>query len=520
MAGLELSLADKVINLCERRGFIVQNSVIYGGMAGFFDFLAYGSQLKRNVEQDWWHRFVELRSDVVGIDGAIITHPKVWEASGHAAAFNDPLVECGKCKEKFRADHLVEQELGVAVDGLSLEKLNGLIAQHKVDCPKCGGGLEVSRPFNLMFATTVGAKASEDAKAFLRPETAQLIFANFKLVQQSSRLQLPFGIAQVGKAFRNEISPRNFVFRCREFSQMELEYFVHPERLQECPDGGAWGEKAVFLTAGHQAEGKPGVEMSFAEALAAGVVGTRVHAYWLAEYYSWLLSLGLRREKLRLRQHVATELSHYSSETWDVDYEYSWGFKELLGVANRSDFDLKQQALHSGQELSVFVEAERRKVVPFVIEPSVGVERLVFTLLLDAFEERQGGEGSSVVLHLTPRIAPVAAGVFPLLKKGGLREKAFELYKSLQAAGLRVEFDEAGSIGKRYARMDEVGAPFCVTVDFDSLEDGCVTVRERGSGRQCRVGGKELPAVLAALLQGAAFETAGKMVDTRAKLVG
>ncbi len=506
------ALSAKVISLCERRGFITQNSSIYGGMAGFFDFLNYGSQLKRNVENEWWHNFVESREDVVGIDGSIIAHPKVWQASGHTEAFNDPLVECPKCKEKYRADHLVEQELKIAVDGLSLDKLGELIRQHNLACPRCKGTLELMRPFNLMFTTTVGPKASEESKAYLRPETAQLIFADFKQVLQCSRKTLPFGIAQIGRAFRNEISPRNFVFRCREFSQMELEYFMHPDKLNEVPFKQDYlDDEALFYTEEQQLAKQPAKKMSFRAAIAAKIVKTRMHAYWLCEYLRWLKGMGVKEGKLRLRQHVSTELSHYSSETWDVEYEYPWGFKELLGIANRTDFDLKQHAAHSGEDLSVFIEESRTKVVPYVIEPSIGVERLIFTLLLDAFEEKQGGEGSTIVLHLLPKVAPIKAGIFPLVKKGGLNEKAHEIFEDLRKH-FACEFDSAGSIGKRYARMDEVGTPYCVTVDFDTLKDGTVTVRDRDSCAQIRVHENMLASVLTALIAGEPFEKAGKPV--------
>lgn len=505
-------LYQKVLSLCERRGFITQNSSIYGGMSGFFDFLNYGSLLKRNIEEAWWKNFVQKRSDVVGIDGAIIAHPRVWQASGHTEAFNDPLVECSKCHEKHRADQLVEQELKISVDGLSLDHLNELITKHKLSCPSCKGTLEMSRPFNLMFSTSVGAKTTEDSKAYLRPETAQLIFANFKQVLISSRKKLPFGIAQIGKAFRNEISPRNFVFRCREFSQMELEFFIHPQKLDDCSEATKFlHDEALFLTAIYQEKNKPAEKISFKKALEEKIIGTRWHAFWLAYYLRWLYTMGVKKDHLRLRQHVSQELSHYSSETWDVEYAYPWGWKELLGVANRRDFDLKQHAAHSGQDLSVFVEETKEKIIPFVIEPSIGVERLIFTLLLDAFEEKNSPEGSTIVLHLSPVAAPVKAGVFPLMKKEGLPEKAREI-AALLSEKFCVEYDEAGSIGKRYARQDEVGTPFCITVDFDSLKDGTATIRERDTGKQIRVHEKMLLQTLWMLLDGADFDKMGKPV--------
>jgi glycyl-tRNA synthetase len=493
---------DKIVNLCLRRGLLFPNSDIYGSMAGFFDYGPYGVELKRNIEGSWWKNFVQDRADIVGMDGTIISHPMVWKASGHADAFNDPLVDCKKCKSRFRADHLVEDELKISVDGLSLEALQELINKHKLVCPKCKGELTVVRVFNLMFRTHVGPVEDESSIAYLRPETAQLIFADFKLIQASSRKQLPFGIAQIGKAFRNEIAPRNFVFRCREFSQMEIEFFIHPAKINDCPLLGAQHREleAFFYTAEMQEKQTQHQKMKIGDALKKGIIKTQWHAYWIAEIVKWFISLGLRPENMRVRQHVPTELSHYSTETWDLEYNYPWGWKELQGIANRTDFDLKQHAKFSGKDLSYFDVATGEKVIPYVIEPSTGVDRAFLTVLLDAFEERKEKEGSAIVLHLSPKIAPVKVAVFPLMKKDGLGEKAREIFESLKKM-FATEYDEAGSIGKRYARHDEIGTPYCITVDYETLEEGAsrgtVTVRERDSGKQERVPIETLGAFLA-----------------------
>jgi glycyl-tRNA synthetase len=484
----EQGLADKVVNLCVRRGVIIPNSEIYGSIAGFFDYGPVGVALKRNIENSWWHHFVETRDDVVGIDGAIITHPMVWKASGHVDAFNDLLVECSKCRKRFRADHLIESVLNVEVDGMNADKIQEVIRERHVVCPDCKSELKPISPFNLMFKTHVGAVEDDSSVAYLRPETAQLIFADFKYVALAARKQLPFGMAQIGKAFRNEISPRNFIFRCREFSQMEIEFFVHPARLNECPvlDEQRLDLSVQLLTAGDQEKKCPHTAMKIREALEKGIIGTAWHAYWLAECLRWYHSIGIKPSNLRLRQHLRDELSHYSNETWDVEYNYPWGWKELMGVANRSDFDLKQHAKFSSQDLTVLDPMTNEKIVPWVIEPSFGVERVLFTALLDAFVEKEEKGEKKTVLALNPRIAPIKAAVFPLLSKGGLPEKAREVYAALKEKFVCL-YDEGGSIGRRYARVDEIGCPFAVTVDYQTMEDGTVTLRDRDTTRQTRV---------------------------------
>ncbi len=488
---------QEIINLCARRGLIFQNSEAYGVFAGFFDYGHYGALLKRRLENAFWKRFVEKREDVIALESAVINPASVWKASGHLDSFNDPLVECVKCKNRFRADHLIEQELKLSVDGVSHARLQELIKIHKLACPKCKGALSEIKSFNLMFETHVGAIKDEANAVYLRPETAQAMFVDFKTLQLATRKQLPFGIAQVGRGFRNEISPRNFVFRAREFTMMEIEFFVHPEKLDECPLFGKHSNlKASVLTAEAQEkhakekEKKPlaAVKKTFEELVKEKTIGTKWHAYWLAEFLSWFYELGLNPERLRLRQHVHDELSHYSRETWDVEYNYpQWGWKELMGVANRGDYDLNAHAKHSGKNFSIFEEETKKRITPHVIEPSLGSDRLVFTLLVDAFEKKTENGEVKNILKLSPAVAPVQAAVFPLVKKDGLAEKARGVFEALRAAGFACEYDENGSIGKRYARSDEVGIPFCVTIDYDSLEKNDVTVRYRDSSAQERV---------------------------------
>ncbi|PIT85430.1 glycine--tRNA ligase [Candidatus Micrarchaeota archaeon CG10_big_fil_rev_8_21_14_0_10_59_7] len=477
------SVMEKVVNLCSRRGFVLASADAYGQLAGFFEYAGYGAQLKRNLEESWWSRFVKRREDVVGIDGALLLPRAVWKASGHLDAFNDPLVSCVKCRSRFRADHLVEEELKLSVEGMPMEKLAELIKERKLRCPKCKGELGEAKPFNLMFKTFAGAVTDESSEIYLRPETAQNIFTDYKTVALAARKQVPFGIAQLGRAFRNEIAPRNFLFRVREFTQVEIEYFVHPDKLNECalPEGLLSIEIAV-LTADAQEKKKDASVLSFSDMIDKKVIGTKWHAYWLADCVYWLQSLGLKKKSMRLRQHVAGELSHYSRETWDIEFDYGeWGWKELLGVANRGDYDVTQHAKASGKDFSLYDEASKQKFVPVVIEPSGGIDRVFLAILVDAFEEKPDKN----VLHLRPEISPVTVAVFPLMKKDGLAEKGRAVFEELRKH-FSCEYDESGSIGRRYARQDEVGTPYCVTIDYQTLEDGTVTVRDRDSGKQVR----------------------------------
>jgi glycyl-tRNA synthetase len=509
---------EKIVNLSKRRGFIFPSSEIYGSsFAGFFDYGNYGALLKRKVEDSWINFFVTQRQDVVLIDGAIITNPNVWRASGHEQSFNDPLVECKKCHKKFRADALVEGVLKISVDGLSKDQIQELITKHKIVCPDCKGEFTLIKMFNLMFKTSVGAAEDDKSLVYLRPETAQLIFTNFKQILMTSRKKLPFGIAQLGKAFRNEIAPRNFVFRCREFSQMELEYFVHPKKIDDCPllSKEHLEYEIDVLTEDMQNKDQLHKKMKIGDLIKNKIMKTKWHAYWIVESLRWLEAIGIKKENMRLRQHTKTELSHYSLETWDVEYNYSWGWKELLGIANRTDFDLKQHMGFSKADLSYFDEETKEKIVPHVIEPSFGLDRLILTMLIDAYAEKKEKEENKeeikVVLKLNRRIAPVAVSVFPLMKKDGLDKRAKDICEMLRQSFV-CEYDETGSIGKRYARADEIGTPATLTVDYDSLKDSSVTLRNRDDTKQVRVAIKDLAVVVTKFIDGEKLEKLGKIV--------
>lgn len=435
---------ENVIALCKRRGFIYPGSDIYGGLANTWDYGPYGSQLKKNILDHWWKTFVESREDMIGLDSGILMNPRIWEASGHVGSFSDPLMDCKNCNERARADKLIEVKTGEVADGKSNEELFNRVMELKINCPECGK-LDWTEPreFNLMFKTYQGVLEDTAAQIYLRPETAQGIFVNFKNILDSTRMRLPFGVGQYGKAFRNEITPGNFVFRTREFEQMEIEYFVHPNHVDE--------------------HFKKWVELS----------------------KQWFASIGVSPENMRVREHDQDELSHYSTKTVDVEYKFPFGWGELQGVAHRGNYDLTQHTEFSGQKLEYRDPVTNEVFVPHVIEPSWGLTRTLLTVLLDAYHEEDLEEGESrTVMHFDPSIAPVQVAVFPLQKK--LNEQARELYDQLKSE-FRAEYDDSGAIGKRYRRQDEIGTPFCITFDFDSLEDGAVTVRDRDSMEQERV---------------------------------
>ena len=418
------SLFDKVVNLCKRRGFVFPSAEIYGGFRSTYDYGPLGVLMLRNVKQAWWRAMVQERDDIVGLDAAILSPPAVWEASGHLANFTDPLVDCRECKERFRLDKLDDPGT----------------------CPSCGSkdSFTEARQFNLMFKTHAGPVEGAGHEVFLRPETAQGMFLNFKNVLETSRKKPPFGIAQVGKSFRNEITPGNFVFRTREFEQMEMEFFVPPAESQQ------WYE------------------------------------YWCQARYDWYVALGMDPEKLRLRPHDADELSHYSSGTSDVEFMFPWGWDELEGIANRGDFDLTAHATASGERLEYFDQTTNEHYVPHVIEPAAGATRTMMAFLLAAYDEEEVNGEQRVVLRLHPRLAPYQVAVLPLSKKDTLTPVAKEVF-ALLSPHFSVDYDETQAIGRRYRRQDEVGTPYCVTVDFDTLEDRAVTVRERDSMAQERV---------------------------------
>jgi glycyl-tRNA synthetase len=434
---------DKIVALCKRRGLIFPASEIYGGIANTYDYGHYGVLLKRNVIDAWWQAMIGDRTDIVALDSAIIQHPKTWEASGHLAGFTDPLIDCRTCGLRFRADHLGELSCGRKP------------SKHPGETPECD--LTEAREFNLMFETTIGPVKEAGATVYLRPETAQGIFLDFKTVLGFARKKPPFGIAQVGKSFRNEITPGNFIFRTLEFEQMEMEFFVPPDEAQQ------W------------------------------------HEHWLKERLDWYVRLGIRPDHLKLRPHDADELSHYSSATSDVEYLYPIGWSELEGIANRGDFDLTQHAQHSGEKLEYFDTASGDRYVPHVIEPAAGVGRTVLAVLCDAYDEEEVAGEQRTLLKLHPRLAPIKVAVLPLVRKDGQPELAHEVFELLRGQ-MQAEYDEGGSIGKRYRRQDEIGTPFCVTIDHQSLEDRTVTVRDRDSLEQERVVVDDLPAVLGARL--------------------
>ncbi|HEY2283124.1 MAG TPA: glycine--tRNA ligase [Solirubrobacteraceae bacterium] len=429
-SGADVVTMDKIVALCKRRGFVFPSSEIYGGVGSTYDYGHYGVLLKNNVKNAWWRAMLQEREDIVAIDSAILQHPRVWEASGHLAGFTDPLVDCKTCGQRFRADHLAELACGRKP------------SKHPGETKECD--LTDARDFNLMFETTIGPVKESGATAYLRPETAQGIFINFKNVLQFSRKTPPFGIAQVGKSFRNEITPGNFIFRTREFEQMEMEFFVPPADAQK------WFE------------------------------------HWLSERERWYLELGLRPDHLRLRTHEQDELSHYSSGTSDVEYLFPIGWSELEGIANRGDFDLTRHAELSGQKLEYFDQTSGERYVPHVIEPAAGADRATLAFLVDAYDEEEVEGEKRTVLRLHPRLAPVKAAVLPLVRKDGQPELAREVYEAVRKL-VQTELDEGGSIGKRYRRQDEIGTPFCLTVDHQSIEDGTVTLRDRDSLAQERL---------------------------------
>ena len=438
---------DKIVAFCKRRGFVYQSSEIYGGIRSSYDYGPLGVEMKRNIKEEWWRRMVHMREDMVGLDSAIIMHPRVWEASGHTLTFNDMLVESRTSKRRYRADHLIEDATGIDAEGLSPEQLTKIIQEDdRVKDPVDGGrDFAPVRPFNLMFETYMGPVKTPENLAYLRPETAQGIFVNFKNVLQTSRVKVPFGIAQIGKSFRNEITPGNFIFRTREFEQMEMEFFVEPGTDE------AW------------------------------------HEYWIEERWNWYTNLGLKEENLRRYEHPKEKLSHYSKRTVDLEYDYaSVGWSELEGIANRTDFDLKQHAAYSGETLEYFDQATGERYVPYVIEPAVGPDRIMLAFLVDAYTEEEVRGDERTVLKLHPRIAPTKAAVFPLSKKEPVSTIARELYDDLKG-DYRIFYDDSGSIGRRYRRQDEAGTPFCVTVDFDTIEDKKVTIRDRDTLEQERV---------------------------------
>ncbi|MCD9020918.1 glycine--tRNA ligase [Cohnella silvisoli] len=445
---------EQIVSIAKQRGFVFGGSEIYGGLANTWDYGPLGVELKNNVKRVWWKSFIQQSPYNVGLDAAILMNPKAWVASGHVGNFNDPMVDCRSCKSRHRADKIIENALADkdierVVDGLSFDQMMDLIREHHIVCPDCGAfDYTEIRQFNLMFKTHQGVTVSNSNEIYLRPETAQGIFVNFKNVQRTMRKKLPFGIGQIGKSFRNEITPGNFTFRTREFEQMELEFFCKP------------GEDMKWFT------------------------------YWRNYCHEWLISLGMNSESIRLRDHSDDELSHYSNATTDIEYKFPFGWGELWGIADRTDYDLKQHMEHSGEDFNYLDSETNERYIPYCIEPSLGADRVTLAFLIDAYEEQEleGGDIRNV-FHFHPTLAPFKAAVFPLSKK--LSEGAQTIFNDL-SRHFMVDYDDTGSIGKRYRRHDEIGTPFCITYDFESETDGQVTVRNRDTMEQQRMKISEL----------------------------
>ena len=437
---------DKIVNLCKARGFVFPGSEIYGGLANSWDYGPIGSELKKNIKELWWKRFVHENEYNVGIDAAIIMNPRVWQASGHLTNFSDPLIDCKSCKQRFRADNLIEEfsKGTVSAEGMSREDMEKYIQENKVKCPNCGhSNFTGLRNFNLMFKTFMGVTEDAKSEVYLRPETAQAMFVDYKNVVRTQRPKMPFGIAQMGRSFRNEITPGNFIFRTREFEQMELEFFC-----------------------------KPGTDLEWFE-------------YYKNQMRTWLYDLGIKKENLRERNHSKEELSFYSKATCDFEFLFPFGWGELWGIADRTDYDLTQHQKASGENMEYIDPVTNEKYIPYVVEPALGVDRMFLTILCNAYAEETVGENDTrVVLHLIPALAPYKVAVLPLSKK--LSDKAREVYRKLSKS-FNCDYDEAGSIGKRYRREDEIGTPYCVTIDFDTLEDDTVTIRDRDTMEQIRL---------------------------------
>ena len=440
---------ENIVSLCKRRGFIYPGSAIYGGFSNSYTYGPYGCALKKNIKDLWWKTFVQNRLDMVGIDGPILLHPRIWEASGHVKNFNDAMVDCRHCKARHRADHLIEKALKIEAEGLGEDDLSKLILENKVKCPKCGmQDFTRARYFNLMFKTEI-SKVGEESSVYLRPEPAQVMFTEFKNILDTMRVKLPFGIAQMGKAFRNEITPGNFIFRLLEFEQMEIEYFIREADWQ-----------AVF-------EG------------------------WLKEQWDWCRMIGLDESKIHEFEHPKEKLSHYSKRTVDLVYDFPFGRSELYGLAYRTDWDLSQHSEFSGKSLEYHDQVSGERFFPHVVEPTFGVERSMLAVLCDAYREEEMGSETRIVMQFDTKIAPVKVAILPLMKKDGLSEKAMEIFRQVKGSFV-CEFDDGGSIGKRYRRQDEIGTPYCVTVDYETLDQGktefgTVTLRERDSMKQERI---------------------------------
>lgn len=485
---------EELSTFCKKKGFVFPSGELYNGIGGFWDYGPLGVDLKNNLKNHWWKRFVTTRDDVVGIDGAIITHPRVWVASQHVTSFTDLLITCSKCGQSQRADQLPDTNL----EGMNLEQVQHEIQRQDLACPTCKTTYSKVESFNLMFSVHVGPTQSKSNIAYLRPETAQLIFANFKNIINTQRVKLPFGIAQIGKAFRNEISPRDFLFRSREFEQMEIEFFTHPEKRNDCPDFSAIQDVSVHvLLAKDEQTQETTMEQKTYGTLVAENRITQWHAYWLTLMLQWFTDLGIHPNHLRLREHLKSELAHYADACFDIEYQFPFGWKEIHGSASRGQFDLTQHQVVSTKDLTMFDEESKTKVLPAVAaEPSQGVDRAFLAFLCDAYNDDK--ERGYIVLKLHPALAPVQVGVFPLVNK--LNEQARAVYEQLKY-DYRCVWDSTGSLGRRYARADETGVPIAITYDFDSMNDTSVTLRDRNTTKQIRVAIDKLSIELKKILE-------------------
>ena len=484
---------DELTSFCKRKGFVYASGDIYGGFAGFWDFGHLGVELNNNLKQTWWNFYVRQREDVVGIDGSIITNPKVWKASGHVDGFSDIFIVCKKCKKPGKID---KDELG------------------KVKCPACGGDFDetTAKEFKLMFETAVGL----DGHGYLRPETAQLIFTNFKFVQENARMKLPFGIAQIGKAFRNEIAPRDFLFRSREFEQMELQYFINPDKVDDCSYYEKIKNKKIkILTSKAQAKDNKEEVLTIDEILNKKIFRNKWHAYWLYNSYKWFLELGLNVDNLRLREHRKDELAHYARAAVDIEYKFNLEWRELFGSHDRGQFDIGEHEKFSKKNLRIFEEGSKEKILPRVIEASFGVGRAYIAFMLDSYYKNKYND--NVVLKLNPKLAPIKVAIFPIVKGKEYEKISKDIFNELKKEH-NVIYDKSGSIGRRYARNDEIGTPFCITIDEKSLKSKDVTIRWRDTGEQMRIAKKDLRIFLREILDGnKKFFELGEIINTRKK---
>jgi glycyl-tRNA synthetase len=496
------TLTEKINDVAARRGIFYPTAEIYGGVAGFYDWGPVGTSLRRKIIETWRDFFVRSEDNVYEIDGSTILPYSVLKASGHVEHFTDPKVECKKCKKVFRADHLIEEATGRNVERLSLDEMTKIIQEEKIKCPKCGGDLSEVKPFRLMFGVGIGA---EGAEGFLRPETAQNMFTAFKRVFSTMRGSLPFGLAQIGRSYRNEISPRQGIFRLREFTQMEVEFFVDPRQLNNHPRFSEVKDVRIRILpresqekAKEQGDGEI-VDVTAQEAINEGLVPNQCVAYYIAKETLFYTSLGIPRDKLRFRYMMPEETPHYSGGNLDLEVELSTGWREMMGNAYRQDYDLKSHAKASGEDLSVTLPGEEERIVPHVIEPSFGVERIAVCVFELCFRE---GDRDWTWFQFPPKIAPFEVIVIPLMRKDNLPKKAREIYMTLKAQGFDVMYDEKGSVGKIYARADEIGIPYAITVDYTTLEDNTVTIRDRDTVKQVRVKVEELPLIIRKLIEG------------------